>query len=69
MDYKRIFNHGLDTILPEDDNSLDWAAVVADGVEDILCVFKKIKQSMSAAVEWKSTAKHTVNTNVSLNIL
>lgn len=33
---KRIFHHGLDAILPEDDDSLDRTAVVADGVENIL---------------------------------
>lgn len=33
---KRIFNHRLDAVLPEDDNSLDRSAVVADGVEDVL---------------------------------
>lgn len=33
---ERIFNHCLDTILPEDDNSLDWPTVVADRVKNIL---------------------------------
>lgn len=33
---KRIFNHGLDAVLPEDDDSLDRPTVVADSVEDIL---------------------------------
>ena len=33
---KRIFNHGLDTVLPEDDDPLDGATIVADGIEDVL---------------------------------
>ena len=33
---KRIFNHCLDTVLAEDDDSLDGPTVVADGVENVL---------------------------------
>jgi hypothetical protein len=33
---QRIFHHGLNTILPKDNNPLDRAAVIADSVEDIL---------------------------------
>lgn len=33
---KRIFNHCLDAIFPEDDNSLHRTTVVTDSVEDIL---------------------------------
>lgn len=44
---ERIFNHSLDTILPEDDDSLDWPTVVADSVKDILYIWIYIlKKSM-----------------------
>lgn len=42
--WKRIFNHCLDAILPEDDNSLDRPTIVADSIEDILWKFTQLKK-------------------------
>lgn len=36
LKHQRIFHHGLDAVLPEDNNPLHRATRVADGVEHIL---------------------------------